>query len=184
MFDHEGAQALGRIGAGLVKWLARVDIPLDFIRSQDLEADIGRYDFGIVAVLQQDGTGKIPSAPDAPCRSKSSAWSGLRLWKRVCRGWYRQPPQWCPHRSPSSGDTAPRRPRPWPAPGCEQNLPGLVSGMADSSKLLGMTVNATPACFSRYRRRGDLDARMRNGESVDWVMEIMKRSFFTNPVFF
>ena len=53
-------------------------------------------------------------------------------------------------------------------------------GTVLSSKLPGITVNARPACFNRYRRRGDLEAKIKRGSvSVSGI-----RSLLTNAAGF
>jgi hypothetical protein len=53
-------------------------------------------------------------------------------------------------------------------------------GTVLSSKLPGITVNDRPACFSRYRRRGDLEANIKRGS----VSVFGIRSLLTNATGF
>jgi hypothetical protein len=53
-------------------------------------------------------------------------------------------------------------------------------GTVLSSKLPGITVNVRPACFRRYRRRGDFEANIKRGS----VSVFGIRSLLTNAAVF
>ena len=162
------------IGAGLVEGLAGLDVPVDFIGGQGLQQDLG---LTVSAKRRSSDRRQMRSrcAPRGCGRSSAAACSGFvseaglpRMRPSIETIVSAPMTQLCGNFREISSALA--------SASVLTYSGGEASGTLRSSKVPAMTVNASPACFSRQRRRGDPEARIKGGS----VSFLDMRSLLTN----